>query len=95
MTKATRNKTVDLKCRPQRQIQRADSNSLQRIRERLVALGAKALAPHNHCNSREQSDGHPSGGTNPVVVESKLQEVRDPNQQSRNADAVQPVGADA
>ena len=92
---AAGNEAVDLKRRPQRQIQRADAHRFERIRERLVAFAAKSLAPHYHRDSGEQADGDASGGADPVIVEGEFQKIRNTDQQRGDPDAVQPVRTDA
>src|SRR5208282_806168 len=56
---------------------------------------AKAFAPKHGRDPGHQSNGDAPGGTDPVIVESEFQEVGDPDQQRGDADAVQPVRADA
>ena len=84
--------TVNMERRPQRQVQRADADRLQGIRKRLVILGAEALAPDDDRDARNQSDGYLPGRTDPVVIERKLEEVGNPNQQRKDAN---PVAANA
>ncbi len=56
------NQVVHLKCAPQRQIERANPDCLQRIGERVVSLGSEALAPHHQANSRQQPDCYAPAG---------------------------------
>src|SRR4029077_16021361 len=86
---------VDVEGSPERKVHHSDADGLQGIGEDLVAVGAETLAPDDHGDPGQQADGDASRGADPVVVESKLQEVGNTDQDGGDADPVQPVRADA
>src|SRR5580692_1581344 len=92
---AAGNQAVALKRRPEREVKSADSNRLQRVGKRLVTLQAEAFAPQDDGDAGNQADGDAPGGADPIVIEGKLQEVGDPDQQSGDPYAIEPVGSDA
>ena len=59
------------------------------------AFTTETLAPEKECDASDNSDHHLGCRSNPVVVESQLQEIRKPDQHSHDADAVQPLSTNA
>src|SRR5215471_6704047 len=65
------------------------------MREDAITTVAKALAPQHHRDAGKQADGNAAGGADPAVLEGVLQKIGNPYQHGSDADAVQPVRADA
>ncbi len=80
---------------PQREIEGADPDRFQRECKARKSFAAEALAPEEKRNAGKDSDRHLSRGTNPVVVEGQLEEIRKSNQHRDDADAIQPLAANA
>src|SRR6478735_6249880 len=83
-----------MKRSPDRKIKRADANRFERIREDLVTAAAEALAPPDDENAGDQADGDAPRGSDPIVIERQLDEVRNADQHSGYADTVQPFATD-
>ena len=81
---------IDLERAPERKVKRPNANSLERIGKDLVALVAEALAPKHQANPGQQSQRDFPRRTDPAIVKGVLDEVRDTNQDCKNADPVEP-----
>ncbi len=81
---------IELKRTPQRKIQRANADRFQRIRERRKPLLTEALAPQDQSDASDESHGDSPCGTDPTSIECILDEVRNTDEKSENADAVEP-----
>src|SRR5690242_2923692 len=84
-----------LRRRPQREIQNADADGLERIRKCLAAFPAESLTPCNNSNARDQANYHTAGGVEPAAIKRILQEIGNANQDRNDPDPVQPQLADS
>ena len=57
-------------------------------------MRAESLAPHHNGDTSKQADGDAASRADPVIFKSEFEEIRDSDQQSSDADSVEPVRAD-
>src|SRR5438874_9125621 len=58
-------------------------------------MGTEAFAPHHHRNASQESYGDATGGTDPIVIKCKFQEIGNPNQHGGDTNSIEPMGTDA
>ena len=56
---------------------------------------AKTFAPHDERDAGDDADRHLRARADPIVFDGELEEIRQPNQHGDDADAVQPLAANA
>jgi len=91
---AIRDDHVRLRRRPNREIQHAGADHVDRVREQRVSARVKDLRPQQQSDAASDADQHPHRRSDPVVVERVLQKERGTDQNGGNANAIQPMRAD-
>ena len=80
---------------PQSDVEDAAAGGLQRIGEGDVAARTESLRPRDEAGARDQPDEHAPQRTDPVIVDGQLDEPRHADEHGEDADAIEPLRADA
>ena len=80
---------------PQREVEDSAAEGFERVGESGVSAAAKALGPGDEGRAGDKTDEHAAERADPMVVEGELEEPGYSDEHGEDADAVEPLRADA